>query len=102
RKRTHANPSPLAEAAADRLREITAAAMADLDCAIAVGTGHADDAERRRAMRREIRPRGLEIARISALEAVVHTTEYIAGRLPNWKCDVFEHVKDPLASLANL
>jgi len=95
-------PSPLAEVAADRLREITAAAMADLDCAIAVGTGHADEAERRRAMRREIRRRDIEIARISTLEAVVHTTEYIAGRLPNWKCDVFAHVKDPLASLANL
>jgi len=95
-------PSPLAEAAADRLREITVAATADPDCAIAVGTGHADEAERRRAMRREIRRRDIEIARIASLEAVVHTTEYIAGRLPNWKCDVFQHVKDPLASLANL
>ena len=53
----------------------------------AVGTGFAEEAERRRAMRREVRRRDLEIARISALEAVLHHAEYIAGRLPNWKTE---------------
>jgi len=95
-------PSPLVEVVADRLREVTAEAMADMDGAIAVGAGHADEAERRRAMRREVRRRDLEIARIAALEATLLTTEYVAGRLPNWKRDAFEHVRDPIASLANL
>jgi hypothetical protein len=76
--------------------------MADQDGALAVGAGHAEEAERRRAMRREVRRRDLEIARIAALEAALTTTEYIAGRLPNWKLSVFEHVRDPIASLANL
>ncbi len=95
-------PSPLVEVVADRLREVTAAAMADPDCAEAVGATHADEAERRRAMRREVRRRDIEVARIATLEAALHTSEYIAGRLPNWKRDVFEHVRDPVASLANL
>ena len=95
-------PSPLIGEVAERLRQVTAAGMADLDGAAAVGTGFAEEAERRRAMRREVRRRDLEIARLSSLEAVLHTTEYIAGRLPNWKLGVFEHVRDPLASLANL
>jgi hypothetical protein len=94
-------PSPLVEVVADRLREVTAEAMADPDGAVA-GAGYAEAAERRRAMRREVRRRDLEIARISALEASLLTTEYIAGRLPSWKLHVFEHVRDPLASLANL
>jgi len=95
-------PSPLVEVVADRLREVTGEAMADPDGAAAVGTGLAEEAERRRAMRREVRRRDLEIARIAALEAALTTTEYIAGRLPNWKLSVFEHVRDPIASLANL
>jgi len=53
-------------------------------------------------VRREARRRDMEILRLSAMESALHTTEYIAGRLPAWKCGAFEHVKDPLASLANL
>jgi hypothetical protein len=53
-------------------------------------------------LRREARRRDMEILRLSAMESALHTTEYIAGRLPAWKCGAFEHVKDPLASLANL
>jgi hypothetical protein len=53
-------------------------------------------------LRREARRRDMEILRLSAMEAALHTTEYIAGRLPAWKCGAFEHVRDPLASLANL
>ena len=94
-------PSPLIEVVAGRLRDVIAEANADPDGA-AAGAGHAEEAERRRAMRREIRRRDLEIARISALEASLLTTEYIAGRLPGWKRDIFEHVRDPVASLANL
>src|SRR3984957_2209725 len=54
--------------------------------------------EERRATRR----RDMEIARLSAMEAALHTTEYICGRLPNWKREAFEKVNDPIASLANL
>ena len=95
-------PSALAATVADRLREVTAGAMADPDAAEAVGAAHADEAERRRAMRREVRRRDIEIARIAALESMIHTSEFIAGRLPGWKREIFEHVRDPVASLANL
>jgi hypothetical protein len=53
-------------------------------------------------LRREARRRDMEILRLSAMESALHTTEYIAGRLPAWKCKAFENVRDPLASLANL
>jgi hypothetical protein len=53
-------------------------------------------------VRREARRRDMEILRLSAMEAALHTTEYIAGRLPAWKCAAFESIRDPLASLANL
>jgi hypothetical protein len=54
--------------------------------------------EERRATRR----RDMEIMRLSAMEAALHTTEYICGRLPSWKREAFEKVTDPIASLANL
>jgi hypothetical protein len=53
-------------------------------------------------LRREARRRDMEILRLSAMESALHTTEYIAGRLPAWKCKALEQVRDPLASLANL
>src|SRR5271170_2936607 len=53
-------------------------------------------------MRRETRRRDMEIMRLSAMEAALHTTEYICGRLPNWKREPFEKITDPVASLANL
>ena len=53
-------------------------------------------------IRREARRRDMEILRLSAMESALHTTEYIAGRLPAWKCKAFENIRDPLASLANL
>jgi hypothetical protein len=40
--------------------------------------------------------------RLSAMEAALHTTEYICGRLPGWKREPFEKITDPVASLANL
>ena len=57
-----------------------------------------DPAEARRAVRR----RDMEIMRLSAMEAALHTTEYICGRLPAWKTPPFEKVTDPIAALANL
>ena len=57
-----------------------------------------DPAEIRRATRR----RDMEIMRLSAMEAALHTTEYICGRLPGWKREPFEKITDPVASLANL
>ena len=53
-------------------------------------------------VRRETRRRDMEIMRLSAMEAALHTTEYICGRLPGWKREPFEKVTDPVASLANL
>ena len=53
-------------------------------------------------MRRETRRRDMEIMRLSAMEAALHTTEYICGRLPGWKREPFERITDPVASLANL
>lgn len=52
--------------------------------------------------RRETRRRDMEIMRLSAMEAALHTTEYICGRLPGWKREPFEKITDPVASLANL
>jgi hypothetical protein len=53
-------------------------------------------------VRRETRRRDMEIMRLSAMEAALHTTEYICGRLPGWKREPFEKITDPVASLANL
>src|ERR1700722_10452503 len=52
--------------------------------------------------RRGTRRRDMEIMRLSAMEAALHTTEYICGRLPGWKREPFEKITDPVASLANL
>jgi hypothetical protein len=57
-----------------------------------------DPVEVRRARRR----RDLELLRLGAMEAAFHMVDHVAGRLPAWKGEVFQHVKDPLASLANL
>jgi hypothetical protein len=53
-------------------------------------------------VRRETRRRDMEILRLAGMEAALHTNEYISGRLPGWKREMFEGVKDPVASLANL
>jgi hypothetical protein len=53
-------------------------------------------------VRRETPRRDMEIMRLSAMEAALHTTEYICGRLPGWKREPFEKITDPVASLANL
>ena len=53
-------------------------------------------------VRRETRRRDMEIIRLAAMEAALHTTEYICGRLPAWKHQPFEKITDPVASLANL
>jgi len=57
-----------------------------------------DPVEDRRARRR----RDMELLRLGAMETAFHMVDHVAGRLPAWKGEVFEHVKDPLASLANL
>ena len=54
--------------------------------------------EERRAARR----RDMEILRLSSLEAALHLTEYIAGRLPNWQRAALEEIANPVAALANL
>jgi hypothetical protein len=53
-------------------------------------------------LRRETRRRDMEVMRLSAMEAALHTTEYICGRLPGWKREPFERITDPVAALANL
>jgi hypothetical protein len=53
-------------------------------------------------VRRETRRRDMEILRLAGMEAALHTNEYICGRLPGWKREMFAEVKDPVASLANL
>ena len=57
-----------------------------------------DPIEKRRADRR----RDMEILRLVSMESAVHITEYVAGRLPNWKKPALEGLRDPIASLANL
>jgi hypothetical protein len=52
--------------------------------------------------RRAARRRDMEILRLSSLEAALHLTEYIAGRLPNWKRAALEDIANPVAALANL
>src|SRR5271170_7026646 len=81
-------PSPLVGEVEGRLRDIVQNGAEPWN----------DPAEIRRATRR----RDMEIMRLSAMEAALHTTEYICGRLPAWKREPFEKVTDPIASLANL
>src|ERR1700733_8067116 len=81
-------PSPLVGEVEERLRDIMQNGAEPWN----------DPAEERRATRR----RDMEILRLSTMEAALHTTEYICGRLPAWKHQPFEKVTDPVASLANL
>ena len=81
-------PSPLVAEVEGRLRDIVQNGAEPWNQAVEI--------------RREARRRDMEILRLSAMESALHTTEYIAGRLPAWKCKAFEQVRDPLASLANL
>jgi hypothetical protein len=57
-----------------------------------------DPVEKRRAERR----RDMEILRLASMESAIHITEYIAGRLPNWKKPALEAIGNPVAALANL
>src|ERR1700744_5703758 len=52
--------------------------------------------------RREDRRRDMEILRLASMESGIHITEYIAGRLPNWKKEAIEKLRNPVADLANL
>src|ERR1700753_550854 len=52
--------------------------------------------------RGEDRRRDMEILRLSSMESALHITEYIAGRLPNWKKEAIEKLRNPVADLANL
>ena len=81
-------PSPLVAEVEERLRDIVQNGAEPWNAPI----------EERRAIRR----RDMEILRLSAMEAALHTTEYICGRLPGWKREPFEKITDPVASLANL
>jgi len=81
-------PSPLVGEVEERLRDIAQNGAEPWNAPL----------EERRATRR----RDMEILRLSALEAALHTTEYICGRLPSWKREAFETVSDPIAALANL
>jgi hypothetical protein len=57
-----------------------------------------DPVEERRANRR----RDMEMLRLASMEAAFHITEFIAGRLPNWKKPALEGLDNPVAALANL
>jgi hypothetical protein len=81
-------PSPLVSEVEGRLRDIVQNGAEPWN----------DPAE----VRRETRRRDMEIMRLSAMEAALHTTEYICGRLPGWKREPFEKITDPVASLAKL
>src|SRR5579859_7859189 len=52
--------------------------------------------------RRAIRRRDMELLRLASMESAFHITEYIAGRLPNWKKEAVEKLGNPVAALANL
>jgi hypothetical protein len=52
--------------------------------------------------RRAVRRRDMELLRLASMEAAFHITEYIAGRLPNWKKEALEKLRNPVADLANL
>jgi hypothetical protein len=81
-------PSPFVAELQERMRDIYANGAEPWN----------DPLEKRRAERR----RDMQLLRISNMEVAVHTGEYICSRLPGWKREPFEHVKDPVASLANL
>src|ERR1700728_4103756 len=81
-------PSPLVGEGEERLRDIVQNASEPWNAPL----------ENHRATRRLY----MEILRLSAMEAALHTTEYICGRLPGWKREPFEKITDPVASLANL
>lgn len=81
-------PSPLVGEVEERLRDIAQNGAEPWNAPL----------EERRATRR----RDMEILRLSAMEAALHTTEYICGRLPSWKREAFETVNDSIAALANL
>ena len=81
-------PSPLVGEVEERLRDIAQNGAEPWNAPL----------EERRATRR----RDMEILRLAAMEAALHTTEYICGRLPGWKREAFETVSDPIAALANL
>ena len=80
-------PSPFAEQLAERQRAIVNGAEP-----------WNDPVEQRRADRR----RDMEILRLASMESAIHITEYIAGRLPNWKKEALEKIGNPAAALANL
>src|SRR6185312_14280778 len=80
-------PSPFAEELAERQRAIVKGAEP-----------WNDPVEKRRADRR----RDMEILRLASMESAIHITEYIAGRLPNWKKEALEKLDNPVAALANL
>jgi hypothetical protein len=52
--------------------------------------------------RRAIRRRDMELLRLASMASAFHITEYIAGRLPNWKKEALEKIDNPVAALANL
>src|SRR6202046_1881455 len=81
-------PSPLVGEVEGRLRDIMQNGAEPWNAPL----------EERRATRR----RDMEILRLSAMEAALHTTEYICGRLPSCNREAFEKGSDPVASLANL
>jgi hypothetical protein len=80
-------PSPFAEQLAERQRAIVNGAEP-----------WNDPVEQRRADRR----RDMEILRLASMESAIHITEYIAGRLPNWRKAAVEKLHNPVADLANL
>jgi hypothetical protein len=80
-------PSPFAEDLAERQRAIVKGAEP-----------WNDPVEQRRADRR----RDMEILRLASMESAIHITEYIAGRLPNWRKEAVEKLRNPVADLANL
>jgi hypothetical protein len=80
-------PSPFVEELAERQREIVNGAEP-----------WNDPVEKRRADRR----RDMEILRLASMEAALHITEYIAGRLPSWRREAVGKIGNPVAALANL
>jgi len=81
-------PWPFAAEMADRQRDIAKNGAEPWNAPV----------EQRRAARR----RDMELLRLASLEAAFHITEYIAGRLPNWKKEALEKIDNPVAALANL
>jgi hypothetical protein len=84
---TARKPWPFAEEMAERQRQIVCGAEP-----------WNAPVEERRAVRR----RDMEILRLASMEAAFHITEFIAGRLPNWKKEALEKLDNPVAALANL